>query len=210
MPSGIREPIYAPDTTGEFLYGWQLFRELVTAAETAPTAAQLNTNMRSVTDFSHAFRVTDVGNFPAIEVGIWGVADDTESATINLYGYGANGPGYHVGTITPLWGTGASPANTGFHGASNTHKTIRDAFVSSTAYQSPDSLTITNDYTVGSLAVPGTQENNFPVTFVWSFANMRLKYVFPVVTSLTVAGTVTSVGMIFRPLAERPMIPYGT
>lgn len=204
--------IRSPDTTGQFLYGWQLLKSR-SIAQTILTAANLTTNLRDVNFSESTVEFLDVSLFSAIQVQVYGTAANnagspTTAVALNLYGWSDNGPGYHCGTVSVVFGNFTSAATTGFHASANTHKSIRDAFDPATAYQGVDTFTETADYD-GSITVPASQETDFPGSFIVSFANTRYKFFGVLVTSLgNVAAT--NVGAIYRPLAERSMMPYGT
>lgn len=178
---------------------WQLFKSRTTA-QTAVTAAKLTTPLRNVSFDEDNIEFMAVEGFDGIEVGIWGTASDNHAPVINLYEWMEDGPGHHAGTITLAFGGFTSAATTGFHAISTNpgaaHKTIRDAFAPATAYRGCDTYTETADYT-GGISVPGTQETDFPATFLWSFVNSRAKYAGILVTALNSA---TDVGAVFRPV----------
>ena len=185
---------------------WKLLRKpiLAAAVETTPTAQQLSNTLPAVTDFSHAIEFALVEKLSAIEVGFWGVASDNDSATVKLYGWAEGGPGCHIGTVTPIFGGFTSAATTGFHANANTDQSIREAFAAATAYRGCDTYAETLDNNT-SLVMPTTNVD-FPGAFIVSFANTQYKYFGAVFTSVTVVGTLTSIGAIYRPLGLKSFL----
>jgi hypothetical protein len=183
---------------------WQLLKT-PTAAQTAVTAAKLTQSFKDVAFAEDNFEVIDVSMFAAIAAQVWGVAADTNTFTIELYGWAEGGPGDHIQQMAAnIFGAFVSAANVGFHQSSSTHKSIRNAFAAATDYRGADTylLTASKDFTVKKeLVSPAVQiqtnlEADFPAGFLVDFSTTRFKY-FGIAATAT---TGTSVGAIFKPL----------
>lgn len=219
--------VRAVDYSEQALMAWQTLKAPITTAETALTAAKLGQNMRDVSADEDTVEVIPVELYKMIQVMVLANGSANQSPVLNLYGWSETGPGHHIGTLTTDLGAGSSPASTGFHAQSETHKSIRDAFAAATAWLIPDQYVVTADYeqqrfvdTAASpihiqyfraLAVPGTSatggtigtsttEADFPMAFNVDFSMSRYKYFGLLPTSLDSA---TSVGAVFKPICLR-------
>jgi hypothetical protein len=197
---------------------WQLLKT-PTGAQTAVTAAKLCQTFRDVVFAEDNFEVIDCMALQSIAVQVWGVAADTNTFTLELYGWSEGGPGRHIQQMAAnIFGAFVSVATDGWHASPSTHESIKyrstgqvgtipRGFAPATEYRGVDTylLTAAKDFTVKWLAVtPAAQiqtnaEADFPGEFVVDFRNSRFKY-FGVAATAT---TGTSVGAIFKPLSLR-------
>lgn len=217
-PVTIREVDY----TGISCRQWQCLKAPVTALETALTATKLLDDMRSMSCDESTVQVIPVSAFDVIQCMMLANGTADQSPVLNLYGWGESGPGHHIGTLTTDISTAAmTVATTSFLASTRTHKSIRDAFTSATAWKVADQYVVTADYeqeritdatlhtqVFRALNVPGTSaiggtigtattEANFPQVFNVEFSHSDYSFFGVLPTSLDSA---TSVGLIFRPI----------
>jgi hypothetical protein len=211
------------DQTPSALRGWHLLKAPVTSAETALTATQLMDDMRSMVPADdNSFCVVPVSMFDMIQCMQIGFAGDNDSPVLDLYGWGENGPGHHIGTLTTDLGSGAMTVSArSILASSRTQKSIRDAFDPAQAWVITDQYVVTLDaeqerITDGTLQtqvfralnVPGVSaiggtigtsstEANFPQVFNVDFSHSDYSYFGVAITNL---GSATSAGLIFRPI----------
>ena len=213
------------DDRGIVQEGWQLARAPsrvdaggagAATVNATMTAAKLATDIHEVQSAlvvgdERAIEVFDVSAFQSIAVQAWGEAADTNTFTLELYGWAANGPGHHVQQMAAcVFGNFTSAASTGWHASVNTHSSIRKVFAAATAYRGADTylLTAAKDFSVKKdLVSPAVQiqtnaEADFPAEFIVDFATNRYKYFAVAVT----ATTGTSVGAIWKPLSYRARV----
>lgn len=203
--------------TPERIPTWQLLKH-PTGAQTAVTAAKLSQAFRDVVFAEDNFEVVDVSAFQSIAVQVWGVAADTNTFTLELYGWSNGGPGRHIqqmaaNIFSAFVSQDSADADPGWHTAKSTHPSIKEArgsplgipFAAGTDYRGVDTylLTASKDFSVKYLGVtPSVQiqtnlEADFPAEFVVDFRNSRFDFFGIAATAMT--GT--SVGAIFKPLA---------
>lgn len=175
---------------------YQLCKSLTTG-QTALTAAKLCEGWGAVQGAEDNHEVVGVGEFTAIKLQVWGVADNDHAPVITLTGWPESGPGQEIGVITLAYGNFTSAATTGFHADPLTHKSIRDEFVAGTAYRGCDTYTETNDYEDAITVYTGLAD--YPGHAVVSFAKSQYKYFGIAVTTL--AGT--TLGAICVPIGLR-------
>jgi len=200
--------IIATDQDSRSLLRWQLLRS-PSAAISAIVAARLAENFYESTSTAQA---VSVEAYESILVQAWGVASDTHTGVISLYGWPESGPGHHLANVTATFCTVQSAALTGFHATDKSHPSIREGFAAATAYNGCDLYALTADYSVntietGGILVPsvklvgGTPEDNFACAgFAIDFSVCRYKFLSAFATTLTSA---TSLGLIFRALKMR-------
>lgn len=198
-------------------YQWQLLKS-PSGAQTILTAAQLSQCLTDVNFTEATVEFLDVERYRSIRMQLWGVAADTNTATIQLYGWADSGPGSHLAQLTVANGPFTSAATTGFHASAKAHPSIRAAFLPATAYRSCDTYTIAlnEDYeqevirdsatpvfyqsfntvrTPSIMAGTSPLHADFPSHVMVDFSHARWKYFGVIVTALT--GT--SEGAIFKP-----------
>lgn len=217
--------ILSIDETPSALRGWQLLKAPITTGETALTATKLMDDMRSMVPADdNNYKALPVIGLGAIQCMMLANGNADQSPVVEFYGWGETGPGTHIGTLTVDISTAACTANTSFLANARTHKSIRDAFTSATAWKIPDQYVVTADYCQHRFAdttatplhiqyfrcleVPGTSaiggtigtpttEENFPQVFNINMTMNDFSYLSAAITSLDSA---TSAGLIFRPI----------
>lgn len=200
-------------TSPSELATWQLLKS-PTGAQTAVTAAKLSQELHDVSFAEDNFEVVDVSLFSGIWISVWGVAADTNTFTLELYGWSNGGPGHHLHQVTGIFSAFTSDAADGFHRSSRTHKSIRNAFVAGTQYRGADTLVavgttqfVPNNYSSSSVPVSAQTdlEVDFPCVMKIDVWGMGIKYLGVACT----ATTGTSVGAIFRPGSFQQSDKYG-
>lgn len=186
---------------------WQLLKS-PTANQTAVTAAKLAQEFHSV-NFAEAFEVINVSGVHTILMQVWGVAADTNTFTLELYGWSIGGPGHHIHQVTGIFGNFVSEdsanATPGFHTSVRTHKSIRDAFAAGTDYRGADTLVAvttatyvtTSEVNANPISAQLDLEADFPTVLKIQFNSCRYHYFGVAVT----AQTGTSVGAIYLPVS---------
>lgn len=226
MAAGTFTKLNVDYAMGENRLGWHLLKPPITAAETAITATKLMDDMRSMVPADdNNLRYVNVADYDVIQCMMLANGSDNQSPVLELYGWGENGPGHHIGTLTTDISTAAMTVSArSFLASPRTNKSITDAFSSATAWKVADQYVVTLDteqerITDGTLQtqvfralnVPGVSaiggtigtsstEANFPQVFNLDLSHSNYAYVTVVITGLDSA---TSVGLIFRPIRMR-------
>ena len=202
--------ILAPDMSMQALKGPQLLKAPLLAAgiETALTNVQLSQNLNDVNFTESTIHFLDVQAFDAFEIGVWATASSNDSIAFNMYGWNSYGHGYLIGTETVIFCSGGSAASTGWHAqVGKTHKSITDAFAAGTAYVGCDSYVDSVD--VYSIITPPTiTTSDMPTTIFVNASNKSLVYFGVVVTNVTVVGTPTNIGFVWKAITQRSSGTY--
>lgn len=136
----------------------------------------------------------NVSTLALIRIELWGIAADSNTVTVDLYGWPLAGPGHHIGQVTAIH-AGVTAGAGAILSSPVTHSSITGAFDQTLTYRGCDTYVVAADQGV-AIDIPVT-ETDFPGYFKLDFTPNQYEWI--AVQPTTVGGT--TLGAIFTVLS---------